>query len=255
MSDNIAEVISKVRKLVALSEGNTNENEAKAARAAADRLIQEHRISQAVLEAAGSIHCEPFARKVVREGGRRVAWQEVLLHELCTHYGGAFYFESYRVGGEHSAGAPGSKGVQRYNVLARESDLAVIEYMFTYLSCEVDRRCRWFCGGEGIGKAVAWRLGCAQGIASQFRDMRASLRANVASSHSSALVLLDKRAGEAKTELARHVALRPGAAVSGGRDYAARVAGYAEGRKVQIKSGIAATRPYALLSVPKPKAG
>src|SRR5271170_2836952 len=96
---NIQSVIAKVQKLLALTGGSNNENECKAARAAADRLIQEYRLTQAQLESQGSAQTEPFARKKIHEGGRRNAWQEVILAELCAHFGGCWYFTSRREGG------------------------------------------------------------------------------------------------------------------------------------------------------------
>lgn len=238
MSD-IQSIIAKVQKLLALSANNTNENEARAAAAMADRLLQEHRISQAQLEAAGSIQSEPFSRKNLHSGGRRVAWMEVVLAELCTHYGGAMYYNTFRSGGcGGRGGGEGGKGTTTYTVLARESDLAVIQYMFDYLTGQVDRLARWHTGGEGIRVSVAWRLGCAMGIASQFRDLRAAMKAAASSEQSCAIVLLDKRQSEAKTELDKQVKLTTGKAVYGGTDSAARSAGYAEGRKVQIKQGL-----------------
>ena len=50
MSENIASVISRVQKLLALAGNNTSEAECAAARAVADRLIQTHRLSMADIE-------------------------------------------------------------------------------------------------------------------------------------------------------------------------------------------------------------
>jgi hypothetical protein len=238
MSD-IQSIIAKVQKLLALSENNPSENEASAARAMADRILQEHRITQAQLEAAGEVKSEPFCRKSLHQGGRRVAWKEVILCELCVHYGGAMYYNSHREGGcGGRGGGVGGKGVASYVVLARESDLAVIEYMFTHLTNETDRLARWHTGGEGIRTAVAWRMGCAMGIASQFRDLQVDMRAAASGEQSCAIVLLDKRASDATAELERLVKLSKGKTVYGGTDSAAMSKGYAEGRKVQIKQAL-----------------
>jgi hypothetical protein len=241
MANDIQSVIAKVQKLLRLSENNSNENECKAARAAADRLLQEYRLSMADLEAQGEVRAETFARKAVGVGGRRVAWKEIILSELCAHYGGCFYFSSGRSGGYSGIqGRPGSKGTCSYIVVAKESDLAIIEYMFSYLCEEVDRLGRIHCKGAGIKVAVSWRSGCALGIASQFMDMRAAMRASVETeARGCAMVLLDKRAAEAKAELTRVVPdLHTGTAITGGRDYGARSAGYTEGRKVSINQGL-----------------
>lgn len=240
MSEQLDSVIAKVQKLFALAEGNKNEHEVKAALAAADRIMHEWRLTRAEVESRGEVVSEPFVRDIVSQGGRRLAWQEWILMALCTHYGGAFYFSSYRSGGEGGrGGGKGAKGTQSYTVLARKSDFEIIKYMFAYLSGEVDRLGTAACKGQGIKVAAAWRVGCAQGIASQFNDMREAARAQAnTAGHSSAMVLLDKRHDEAKVELAQQIKLRQGKAIHGGRDSLARAHGYSEGRKIQIRDGI-----------------
>jgi hypothetical protein len=237
MSDNIANVISKVQKLLALAGNNTSEHEVRSARAMADKLIQEHRLSMADLEAKGA-DTEPFSSRIVSEGGKRLSWKEVILHELCVHYGGSFIFTSYRTGGcGGRGGGEGGKGTQRYTVFARESDLAIIAYMFDYLCTQTDKLARWHTGGQGIAASNGFRSGCASGIASQFRDMRAALKAEQA--QSTAMVLLDNRHKEADTYMRASVkGLVTGKSISGGRDYNARNQGYAEGRKVSINQGL-----------------
>lgn len=232
-------VISKVKKLLALVENNTNENEIIAARSAADKLIQEYRISQAQLEASKEIHSEPFVRNEVLKGGRRLAWHETIINALCTHYGGAFYFSSRRIGGEHSAGAPDSKGACSYTVIARESDFAIIDYMLVYLVKETQNRAK----EAKLGRAEmhAWRIGCANGIANQFARMRAEARvAAIETSTSQAMVILNNRAKESQDEMNKGVKLKTGAAVGNFKNYSAYLNGHKEGGKIEIRNGIGA---------------
>jgi len=243
MSDkNIQSVISKVQKLLSMVEGSANEHECAAARSAADRLIQEYRLSAADLETKGAPE-EAYVRKSVHEGGKRMAWCEVLLAELCAHFGGYFYYSSYRSGGDGGQGRDGSKGVQAYTVVAKESDLAVIEYFYDYLYKEVDRISKQRARGCGMKVALSYRMGMSIGIASQFREMRAATRASAqANSQSSAMVLLDDRAKLAETEAKKQVpSLCKGASISGGRDADARAAGYVEGRRVSINTALPTT--------------
>jgi hypothetical protein len=236
MDETISNVISKVQKLLALAGNNTSENECQTARALADKLIQEHRLSMADLEAKGA-ETEPFAHKNIAEGGKRLAWQEVILHALCIHYGGAFHFNSYRVGGcGGKGGGKGGKGHKSYTVFARASDLAVIEYMFDYLATQTDKLARWHTGGQGIAASNGFRMGCALGIRSQFQDMANALR--VEQAQSVAIVLLDKRHEQASAKMNAEVSLKKGASIHGGQDNDARNKGYAEGRKVQINQGL-----------------
>jgi hypothetical protein len=245
MSDNVnmtpelAKVCDKVRKLLALSGNNPNENEMRAAAAAADRLMQEYRITQAMLESEGSAQSEPFTSKVVCEAGRRTAWREVVLSALTDHYGCCWYYESYRVGGEHSAGAPGSKGHAAYTVVGRKSDVDIVDYMFTWAVREVERLCRWHAGGQGVKYAMAWQMGCARGLRSQFSDMRAAARAQAsAQGGSTALAVLDKRQDDTRAHMNSTMHLKKGAAVHGAHDAVASSEGYSVGRKIQIRQGI-----------------
>lgn len=244
MSDNkLDKMIARVKALLAMSEGNASENEAKAMRAAADRLIQEYRIDAAMLEASGNIAPEAMVNVVVSEGGRRTAWREVLLHCLTKHYGCIWYLSSYRAGGEaHTKGRRGSKGVQKYTVVGSESDVKIVSYMFAYLERECERLCRWHTGGQGVGAAVAFLMGCAEGIHKQFRDLAAAARAQaeVREGGSTALAVLDKRAQGAEEYAKAHLGVSFGKAhaIMGGQDYASRTLGYKEGQKVQIRQGL-----------------
>jgi hypothetical protein len=246
MSENISNVIAKVQKLLALAGNNTSEHECKVARAVADKLIQEHRLSMADIEAKGG-ETEPFAHKVIAKGGKRLAWQEVILSELCTHYGGAFHYNSFRVGGcGGRGGGKGGKGHKSYTVFAKQSDLAVIEYMFDYLTTQTDKLARWHTGGQGIAASNGFRMGCAAGIASQFRDMRAALVAEQATS--TAMVLLNQRHELSNAHMRSEVKLVKGASIQGGQDRDARNQGYAEGRKVSINQGLGSGTTYACLT-------
>lgn len=240
MSD-IKNTITKVQGLLKLAAGSTNENEVKAATAAADRIMQEHRITQAQVEAQDSTKAEPMVSLVISEGGRRTAWREVLLQSLTNHYGSAWYLSSYRRGGEEGQrGRKGSKGVQVYVVVGRESDTKIVDYMFKHLEAQTERLCKWHAGGKGVKYALAWLMGCAMGIRAQFDDMTARARAQAQGPEntSAALVLLDKRGQEAKEHMQGKIGTRSATAISGAQDYEARNEGYGVGKKVEIKQGL-----------------
>jgi len=249
MSDinpELAKKIEQVRRLLALSAGSKEENEMKAAAAAADRIMQSYRITQAMLEAESGKPLEQIVRKVVSQGGRRTAWREVLLYALCLHYGCAWYLQSNRVGGSYGQGAPGSKGQQSYTVVGRESDTQIVDYMFRHLETECERLCRWHAGGRGVKYAIAWLMGCAKGIAHQFHEMGEAARRNTQSvGASAAMVLLDKRTTEAQAHMYENFGVRKGvaAAIHGAQDYEAQHDGYSVGKKVQIKQGLNPATP------------
>ena len=235
----LAEKIAQVRKLLELSKNNTNENEMKAAAAAADRIMQSYRIDQAMLEAADSEKCEPFVSAVVSKGGRRTAWRERVLRALVDHYGSDFFFSTGRVGGERSPGAPGSEGHTSYVVVGKKSDVEIVSYLFTWATEEIARLARWHAGGKGVKYALAWMVGCANGLADQFRDMKASARAQAEATSSMALAILDKRASETADYMAKTFKITSAKGVTGAYDRDARSAGFAVGKKMEIKQGLA----------------
>lgn len=235
------EAIDRAKKLLALAKGNQNENELKAATAAADKIIQEFRISVAQLEADGAT-TEPFVRKVVRSQGRRTAWIETLLFGITAHNGCAWYLSSGRVGGfEYNdsgtlQGRKGSEGRCEYTVVGRSSDTEIVEYMLTYLVGECERIGKQNSKGKGVRFGVAYLMGLALGVKSQFETMRATARAQA--NKSCALVLLDKREEESRTFMNGDVEMKSAGAVHGANDSYARQQGYAAGKNINIRAGI-----------------
>lgn len=226
----LSSVIAKIVKLRALASNNTNENEMKAAASAADRLMQEYRISQAEIEATDSTQCEPFVQLKVSEGGRRTQWREVLLSALVEHYGCCFYYQSHR---SHITG----KGVQSYTVVGRKSDTDIVQYMFTWLESEIQRLGRWHSGGKGVGYAASWLQGCAQGVRKQFSDLREAQRAQQA--QSSAMVVLDSRCGESRSAMQTMANTKQGKPVGGGvGNTSALLDGFGVGKNIKITHGL-----------------
>ena len=200
MSDNsLQSVIEKVNKLRALAEGNTNLHEQEAARAAADRLIQEYRISQAELESAqgASENDDPMVRRTIHDGGRRTNWRETILRALSAHYGIAWYMNhSRRNVWDNARGRYKQERTMSYVIVGRESDCEIAHYMFSWITAELERLSRWHNGGNGVGAAKSWFDGAAVGVSRQFSDLGAAMRAKLAGS--AAMVLFDReKAAEA----------------------------------------------------------
>ncbi len=232
MSDIMSKVIARVIHLRKLASGNTNIHEANAAAAAADKLIQEHRLSQAELEASGNAPLDPMSSVKLHEGGRRTAWRETLLWALSNHYGCSWYMNHGR---DFSSGR--EKRTCDYTLVGRQSDVEIVVYMFGWLTEEIERLCRWHSGGKGTGYARAWLDGAAIGVRDTFAARKAEMKAKEASS--SAMVLLDNRSKEAeKHKYAIVPGLRKVKSVQGGRDDWARNDGYKVGREIQIKEGL-----------------
>lgn len=228
MSD-ISKVISRVIHLRKLSEGNANIHEARAAAAAADRLIQEYRLSQAELECSGKEPQEPMHKAVMHEGGRRTAWRETLARSICNHYGCSWYI--FRSNLNRSL---------NYIVVGRQSDTEIASYMFEWLSAEIERLCKFYSKGMGVRFAKSWLDGAAEGVADTFRQRKQEMQNQPSSS---AMVLLDNRIKESNEFMRQsNPNMQSSKAIRGGSSYSARVSGYNVGKNIQIREGLSGKR-------------
>src|ERR1017187_2000172 len=233
-------IIARIKALQAKAKGNENENELKAATAIAEKLISLHRITQAQLEAECVIPSEAFKDEDIYCQGRRQQWIECLLRELCNHFGGSWYLYSRR--------DMNNKGECRYTCVAKISDWDTIHYFLNYLIFEVEQVAkkagklnsatrllegRETSKGDAIAFGNAFRSGCAEGIGSLFQELRSA--AKKLPQNSTAMVLLDKRAQDARAHMNNtHRGMRDAGGVSGGRSSSARAQGFSAGRKMNI---------------------
>jgi uncharacterized protein DUF2786 len=189
---NASGLIAKIQKLRALAQ-SANVHEAAAAAAAAEKLIQEHSLSEAELEvgAAGlddPVLCEEAA---VLPGRKLATWQTQLLVVLCQSYQcSGFYRRSVARNGALRSEEPGS----RFMAYGRKQDVEMLRYQFAWFSAEVTRLALKFGQGQGRTYANSFRLGAVQAISASLFEARRAAR-NQASSQ--ALVLVDSRAEKA----------------------------------------------------------
>lgn len=210
----IEAVIEKIRKLRALSM-STNANEAANAAAAADRLIHEHRLSEAELEASGEDGEAPEYGGELFSESRRTVWRWQLANLLCGQYDVA----SWRRRDERG---------MNYQMVGRASDVQTVRYMFGWLSREV----RDIAASKpGLPRAAFCR-GIVMGIAVKFAEQN---KARKAAEPSGAAIVLASRADAAEAkrveitgELKAARAHRPVA------DADAFYAGVREGAKIDI---------------------
>src|ERR1019366_2804725 len=92
--------------------------------------------------------------------------------------------------------------------------------------------------GRGISFGHAWLLGCAEGIASQFKALEEAEKNAANAETSCALVALSERQDKAKTWLSSQVKLVQSNGISGGQDHIARLHGQAAGKNIKIKQGL-----------------
>jgi hypothetical protein len=189
---DIQSVIAKVVKLRALST-SSNEHEARNAARLAEKLIQEHRLSEAQLEVEGAAPKEPVIQAPSFDvvGDR---WRINLLLMLTRHYDCIAVWSTIRK-------------TRRVNLIGRASDIATIRYQLAFFEQEISRltalhlkaRGSWAGNGRAVGNA--FRVGMVYGIREVLRESKEAVTASVAS-NAVAMVLVG-RADEAKAECDR----------------------------------------------------
>jgi hypothetical protein len=167
-------VVEKIRKLRELARRNTNANEAAAAAAAAEKLCQEHRISEAMLDAdvgaSGPISAD------VDAFARIEPWKSYLLTDLAKLHGCEVVYLRTR-GRGYEAVAYGT-----------ESDLLTMKEMYDWLVAEMLRQAE--AGPESPRWRKSFLLGASEGIREALKEGAKAARKEAPST---ALAILDAR--------------------------------------------------------------
>ena len=189
------DVIDKARKLLALRDRAGTPAEAAAAARALAKLIDKHRIGIAELEAKSETkeQCAIDRSEPLLQWRRLERHRRSLCSALCEHYGVAWWQSTVAVG----RNGRGNIYHRAVHLCGRPSDIAIVRYMYTWLSVEVERL------GNKKRRAIdrkSFKLGIVLGIQRQLRE----LRCEVEQEHG--LVLSD-RAGDALAALRRAIKL------------------------------------------------
>jgi hypothetical protein len=184
---NIESVIERINKLRALSKSD-NVNEAASAAAAANKLIDQHRLSESELER------EDFEKEIIirdntplYECARITQWRATLTGVLAKHYSCAIY---------NSTGFR----LNRYTLVGRKSDIDIVHYMYAWLSSEIERLSASASKGKNFDRsrgrvfAGSFSLGAVDGIGQQ---LNASRKEAAVDASATALVRLEARWAEA----------------------------------------------------------
>ena len=183
---SLSPIVEKVQKLLALSK-SSNANEAAAAAAVANRLIDQYRLSEADLEADMDAIMEPIEEDpdFIYESGKVTAWKTLLVSVLVKHYGCAYWNDcSYATG----------RKVSRYKLVGKRSDVGIVRYMFAWLMSECTRLADLEAKGCGRVFVASYCQGFVNGVAGQLRASRAEVQKQATSA---AIVKIDAREQEA----------------------------------------------------------
>lgn len=177
-------IIERVKKLLSLSQ-SSNLHEASAAAAAANKLIDQYRISQEDLSDKEEEIVEDTS--YIYENGRAVYWKSGLVLFLANHYGCAVI---NKVG----CGLNGRR-TNNYQIIGRKSDIQITRYMFNWLLLESQRLSKKECVGKGHKFSNSYCTGFVCGINEQLVKSRQELKQQV---DEKSIVALDSRVQKAK---------------------------------------------------------
>jgi hypothetical protein len=175
-------VIAKITKLRALAANAGTQAEAEAAAAAAERIIAQHQIDEAVL-----IMADPAREEALDEGaplweGTAVkVWLHMLAGGLARAHGCAVVMS------KESLGRKTLKSQLR--IAGAPKDVELVRYMFAWLSVDIDRLSR---KEHGIAAINAFRVGAVAGV---LNAMAAAQRTEIAARterSSVAIMLVDR---------------------------------------------------------------
>lgn len=226
MSD-IDSIISKVKKLLALS-SSSNANEAANAAALANKLIDQYRLSTADLSGDSS-EIDPMMEDqgFVYETGRIIQWKSHLVCLLASHYGCAVF---------NSLSYPQGRKVSRYKLVGRKSDIAIVNYMFAYISSECSRLCEKEAHGKGRIFANSYCEGFVSGIRSQLSESRKEAEKEATGA---AIVAINRREAEAKDFMnSLHRLGKSKGGSSSQLNYSAFNAGMMQGKSMHLGAGL-----------------
>jgi len=226
------ELIAKVQKLRRLAtNAAATEHEAAAAAAAADRLIQEHGLQEAQLQAdSGEVGERPDEDRdaFARWDGSVPQWQLSLAVQLIRHYNCACY---------RTPGKRGRWGTSLH-VIGRPSDVSTARYMYSWLVLEIERLAKRF-SGQGKAWINSYKHGASRGVLDAMYHAKKTAReeARAAAPQSAALAIFDRRQSEAEERLKElHEKLRSGGHFGGASDFGAFARGKVDGANIHTGS-------------------
>ncbi|NDD31669.1 MAG: DUF2786 domain-containing protein [Proteobacteria bacterium] len=232
---NRDEALRKVASLLKLANSN-NANEAALAAQRAQEIMAKFQLDSAMLDVDAGAKAEPdepildFGKKgapLDDTGGKKSTWRIRLADHIARANGCRIYLSGART-----------------QIVGRPSDADTIRYLFAYLTKEVDR----LCDREGKGCGTTWRnnfrLGVVDTIAEKLQEARRVVHAQAREEvRNNPLALM--RVNTAIEKIAAksvgvdlwmkaHMNLRSGRASSSSYDGAARAAGQAAGREINV---------------------
>ena len=191
MNPALSDIVHRVKKLYDLSRSTTSQNEASVAIRAAEKLLQEHRLSLAEIENHDASNLEQPSEDGERlDPGLRIAsWKKYLLSTLCRHYGCTSY-----VG--WVSGIQG--GFWALRIIGCPTDVELCKLQYGHIKQQIDQLTAANASGRGRSYCDSYRKGMISAFGKYLESTRIQVRK---AATTTALVRLDQKAAEAKQKM------------------------------------------------------
>lgn len=234
-----ADVLDKVRKLLRLAE-SPNANEAAAAAAKAQQLIDEHNLSAALLSIETGVDApdepiEDFAKKGAHldAPARLDRWRIELASSIAYANSCRIYYTD-RLSARH-----------KIALVGRPSDADTVRYLYAHLCAEVNQ----LADRDGKGYGRTWRnnfrLGVVDTIRGKLRQQQSEFKQQATASLggnsqalvrvNTALAKVEQRGTDVRDWMKRELKLYAGRAASSTYDHSARRAGQLAGESIRLR--------------------
>lgn len=157
MNEHLQKVMQKVAHLRALAARAGTQAEAETAAAQAETLIAKYQLDEATIETSTTREEHVSEEDPIWSGTRSDRWRGSLCAGLCK---------------DHGCAAIASKrdGKVIYRIAGRPSDIAIVRYLFAWLSSEIERLSK---REDGRSAQNGFRVGAVVGVLQAMRASRA----------------------------------------------------------------------------------
>lgn len=170
---NTETIISRIRKLTALANNNSNQHEAAAAMAKVQQLLAEHNLSMANIGDGDSKSTTPNFRPRTRQGVNLSAmykYQTTLMANIAQN-NFCYYDIEWRTKEDKKARS-GYRTVKSHVLIGAEVNVVSASYMYEYLVTTMDRIIPYQ-GMEKRGKqALIWLEACVEALCERLNTQR-----------------------------------------------------------------------------------
>ena len=234
MDTKLVSVIEKIKKLLALSASTNSANEAAVAAGAANKLLDEYRLSEADLSSEDVSNPMVNDDDYIYQTGKITPWKQQLVLILSQHYGVACM--------NHIDNSMGRK-FSRFKLLGRKNDIEIVKYFFSFLVLQCQHLADIEAKGNGRVYISSYCFGFVKGIEEQLKASRIQAKQTATSS---AIIKIDSRLQESLQFMNSKYNLRPSPKSSIRIDNSAYTNGVERGRNMHLGNSIGAKSPKLL---------